>query len=133
MKTVPTDASVEEFLAGQSDATQTDCRIIEAMYRKATGDEPQMWGSSIVGYGKFIYEEKKKLEWFQGGFSPRKANLTLYAWGGFNRYPELLAKLGKHKTGMGCLYIRKLADVDQKVLRELIEIAMTYRGDNRLE
>lgn len=85
-----------------------------------------MWGSSIIGFGNvhLKYESGRELDWFTIGFSPRKQNLTLYVMGSFNPHTELLKKLGKHKTGVGCLYINKLADVDVKVLKELLKKAV---------
>ena len=82
-----------------------------------------MWGSSIVGFGSYHYKgaSGREGDWLVAGFSPRKQNLTLYVQGGFNVYADLLKKLGKHKTGVGCLYINKLSDVDAKVLQELLE------------
>jgi hypothetical protein len=82
-----------------------------------------MWGSSIVGFGEYHYKGKsgREGEWFITGFSPRKGNMTIYLSSGVNRHPDLLQKLGKHKTGVGCLYINKLADVDTKVLEEIIK------------
>lgn len=82
-----------------------------------------MWGTSIIGFGHthYIYESGREGDWFITGFSPRKHNLTLYVMGSFAPHTELLEKLGKHKTGVGCLYINKLQDVDIKVLKELIK------------
>jgi hypothetical protein len=88
-----------------------------------------MWGTSIVGFGRIHlkYESGRELDWFPIGFSPRKQNLTLYGMCGFNGHPDLLKKLGKHSLGVGCLYIKKLADVDLKVLKQLITKAAKYK------
>jgi uncharacterized protein YdhG (YjbR/CyaY superfamily) len=94
--------------------------------RKATGAEPKMWGTSIVGFGKYhyVYESGREGDWFLAGFSPRKQSLTLYLMGGLSRFAELLSKIGKHKTGKGCLYINKLQDVDLPTLRRLVEASV---------
>ncbi len=86
-----------------------------------------MWGASIVGFGnyRYKYQSEREGDWFVSGFSPRKQNLTLYVMSGFSRYDELLAKLGKHKTGKSCLYVNKLEDVDLDVLAEMIETSVT--------
>jgi hypothetical protein len=93
--------------------------------KKVTKAEPKMWGPAIVGFGeiRLKYDSGRELDWMIVGFSPRKANLTLYALGGSEK-PELMKRLGKHKTGKGCLYINKLSDVDIKVLEELVTQAV---------
>ena len=123
LKTRPTDASVAQFLAQQPDARRADCEAVLRMMEAATGEPAQMWGSSIVGFGRYAYTNstKKTYEWPLVGFSPRKNDLTLYIMPGFDGFAELMAKLGKHKTGKSCLYLKKLADVDRKVLEKLIK------------
>lgn len=126
-KTKPTTESVEKFLNGIADEQRRkDCFRIVEMMKAATKSEPQMWGTSIVGFGRhqYKYESGTKGEWPLVGFSPRKNDLTLYLMSGFLRYPELLGKLGKHKTGKGCLYIKKLEDVDESTLKSLIKQAV---------
>lgn len=124
LKTKPTTDSVEKFLNGIADEQRRrDCfRILEIM-KAATKAEPAMWGTSIVGFGRYNYkyESGTKGEWFLVGFSPRKQDLTLYIMSGLERYSELLKKLGKHKTGRACLYIKKLDDVDLLTLKQLIK------------
>ncbi len=124
-KTKPTNQPVEEFLNKVTPADKLiDSLTLLVMFQKITGEKPVMWGTSIVGFGKYHYKSersKQEGDWPLTGFSPRKQNLTLYLMGGFKDHTELLAKLGKHKTSVGCLYINKLADVDQKVLAKLIE------------
>jgi len=90
--------------------------------KKATRSDPKMWGSSIIGFGsrRLKYPSGREIDWMVVGFSPRKANLTLYLAGGLDQQAALLKKLGKHSTGKGCVYIKKLKDVDPKVLKELI-------------
>lgn len=123
LKTKVNDASVDVFLKGVKDeATREDCyKLIEIM-SKAAKAEPKMWGTSIVGFGSYRYKyaSGREGDWMLVGFSPRKQNLTLYIMSGFEEYNPLLKKLGKHATGKSCLYIKRLADVDMKVLRELV-------------
>jgi hypothetical protein len=123
IKTQKTGASVEDFLnAVENERRRSDgFRVLEIM-RQLSGEEPAMWGPSIVGFGSYTYKyaSGRSGDWPVVGFSPRKRNLTLYIMDGFEGYEELLARLGKHKTGKACLYINKLADVDEEVLRELI-------------
>src|SRR5437867_1236887 len=122
LKTKKNEASVEDFLNTIKDEQQRkDSFTILQMMKKATGDEPRMWGSAIIGFGnvQLKYESGRELDWFKMGFSPRKQNLTLYGVNGKGQ-AELLKKLGKHKTGKGCLYINKLTDVDTAVLKKII-------------
>ncbi len=122
LKTKLNNASVDKFLKGVKDEqTRADCYQIIEMMNKATKAEPKMWGTSIIGFGNIHlkYESGRELDWFPIGFSPRKQNITLYLMGGLEQ-AELLGKLGKYSTGKGCLYIKKLADVDVKVLNKLI-------------
>ena len=124
LKTKATNASVTDFLNSVADEQKRkDCFEIVKIMKQATKSDPKMWGPSIVGFGDYhyVYESGRENDWFLAGFSPRKQNLTLYLMSGFDRYNDLLKKLGKHSTGKGCLYIKKLADVDTKVLKELVE------------
>ena len=122
LKTKVNEASVEAFIDKQSADVAADCRIISKLMKKATGEEPKMWGASIVGYGRYAYEgaSGRSGEWMITGFSPRKTNLTVYIMMGFEKEAALMKKLGKHTTGKSCLYIKKLSDVDLKLLEELI-------------
>ena len=123
-KTKSNPASVEKFLNGVADEQRRqDCFRVLQLMKAATQTEPAMWGTSIVGFGRhrYKYEAGTKGEWFLVGFSPRKSDLTLYIMSGLERYGELLAKLGKHKTGKACLYIKKLDDVDLSTLKKMIE------------
>jgi len=123
LKTRPTTASVSDFLAQQPDARRADCEAVLRMMEAATGERAQMWGTGIVGFGRYAYTNstKKTFEWPLVGFSPRKNDLTLYIMPGFEGFAGLMARLGRHKTGKSCLYLKKLADVDAGVLQELIE------------
>jgi hypothetical protein len=124
LKTKPTDASVEDFIAGVEDeAKREDCRTLTVMMRRITGAEPVMWGPSIVGFGTYHYryESGREGDWMLAGFSPRRRELTVYVMAGFKGAEKVLTRLGKHRTSSGgCLYIKKLADIDLEVLEELV-------------
>src|SRR5262249_60124791 len=116
-----TAASVPRFLAGLDEERRADCEALVAMLRRVTQAEPRMWGTNIVGFGDhhLKYESGRELDWFLAGFSPRKAALTLYVMDGADLDAATAKRLGKHEKGGGCLYIRRLADVDRKVLEEI--------------
>jgi hypothetical protein len=123
LKTRPNGRSVEAFLRSvQDEHERRDARTLLRLMRKATGAAPEMWGDTIVGFGRYHYKGRsgREGEWFLTGFSPRKQNLTLYIMPGFDRYGELLKKLGRHKTGKSCLYIKSLSDVHLPTLETLI-------------
>ncbi len=127
LKTKPTADSVAKFLAAIPDKDdRADCKKIADMMAKVTKAKPKMWGSSIVGFGEYHYVGKSGREgdWFVVGLSPRKAAITVYLMGGLEQQTELLAKLGKHKAGKGCLYINKLADIDFGVLTKLAKASV---------
>ncbi|MCP4807294.1 MAG: hypothetical protein GY913_30660 [Proteobacteria bacterium] len=121
-KTAPTDASVEDHLAAIAEPRQSDCRAVAQLMTEVTGEEPVMWGPSIVGFGAYdyTYASGRIGSWPATGFANRKGTITLYIMGGFEPFQELLGRLGKHKAGKSCLYIRKLSDIDVDVLRELV-------------
>jgi hypothetical protein len=122
-KTKPTEVTVSAFLDTLTDETKrADAQVLIQLLQRATGEEPKMWGPSIVGFGSrhYKYATGREGDAPLAGFSPRKSAIVLYGLAGFDNAQELLAKLGKHTTGKGCLYVKKLADVDQKVLKELI-------------
>ena len=121
-KTKATEASVESYLSAiQDEARRKDCEDLAKLITRATRQQPKMWGSSIVGFGSYHYkyESGREGDSLLTGFSPRKQNLTLYLGPGLDN-KALMAKLGKHTTGKGCLYIKKLNDIDRSVLRDLI-------------
>lgn len=123
-KTTPTDQNVEQFLSTVEDERKRkDSFTILELMKQVTGMEPQMWGSSIVGFGSYHYKYESGREGDMPlvGFSPRKQNLTIYHSGGFEIVDNLLKKLGKYTTGKGCLYIKRLDDVDLPTLKSLIE------------
>lgn len=123
LKTKLNDASVEDFLNGVEDEGKRgdSFRVLEIM-REASGEEPRMWGSAIVGFGKhhLKYASGRELDSALVGFSPRKASLTLYITDGFAKYDEYMAKLGKFKSSKSCLYIKRLSDIDEEVLKDLV-------------
>ncbi len=128
-KTTPNDQDVEQFLNSVDDERKRkDSFTILELMKQVTGREPRMWGSSIVGFGSYhyTYESGREGDMPLAGFSPRKQNLTLYNMGGFERYDDLLKKLGKHTTGKGCLYIKRLDDVDLPTLKSLIEESVKH-------
>src|SRR6266566_4268731 len=134
LKTKVTNQSVTDFLGTiEPEQKRKDGFALLEMFQKVTGEEAVMWGTSIVGFGKYHYKSEKSAQegdWFLVGFSPRKQNLTLYILHGNDKNQELLAKLGKHKSSGGsmggCLYINKLSDVDLKVLTALIETSFQF-------
>ena len=128
-KTVENDGSVSDFINSVADETKkADCQKIDAMMREISGHAPKMWGKSIVGYGNYHYKyaSGREGDFMKIGFSPRAQNLTLYIMPGFDRYDEIMSRLGKHKTGKSCLYVKKLADVDEDVLKELMTESYGY-------
>jgi hypothetical protein len=123
LKTKPTNQSVDAFLSQVADEhRRQDCYTVLELMQQATGAAPTMWGDAIVGFGQthLRYASGRELDWFLTGFSPRKQNLTLYLSGGLANHEDVLQRLGKHKTGKGCLYINRLGDIDLSALRELI-------------
>ena len=128
LKTKPNDGDVEAFLAAVPDAQKrSDSLVLLELFRTVTGDPGKMWGTAIVGFGDhhYAYASGREGDWFVTGFSPRKQNLTIYCMGSFEQHQELLARLGKHKLGKGCLYINRLKDVELDVLRELLTVMVT--------
>lgn len=125
IKTKETDQSVEAYINNLPDAQQrADSLQLVAMMQKASGTEPKMWGSSIIGFGINRYKSPRtgrEVDWFKIGFSPRKANLSLHLVFDLQTQADALSKLGKHKTGVGCLYVNKLEDIDLAVLEKLIK------------
>lgn len=129
LKTKPTHSSVEEFFRAIPDeARRLDCLEVARIMEAATGSQPKMWGPSIVGFGdyRYKYESGREGEWFLTGLSPRKKDLTLYIMPGFDRYEDLMSKLGRFKTGKSCLYLRQLDDVDKEVLTVLIRESVDH-------
>jgi hypothetical protein len=123
LKTRPTGEEVEAFLATiTEEQKRQDAETLVEIMQRLTGAAPRMWGAGIIGFGNYHYRyaSGREGDWFLVGFSPRKANLSLYIMAGFDQYEALMARLGKFKTGKSCLYVKKLADINQPVLEELI-------------
>ena len=123
LKTKPTGENVEDFLNSvEHPVRKADGLLLLELMKEVTGDEPIMWGPSIIGFGSvhYKYTSGRELDWFKTGFSPRKRSLTIYSTTGYAKHEVLLAKLGKHRLGKGCLYINKMADIDKEVLKKLI-------------
>jgi hypothetical protein len=131
IKTKETSASVEDFINSVKDeAKRKDSFVLLKLMQNASKEKPKMWGSSMIGFGNKIYKSPatgREVEWFKIGFSPRKANLSLHLVLDIKKYAAELKKLGKHKTGAGCLYINKLDDIDLKVLEKLINTAVKIK------
>ncbi|HET6989099.1 MAG TPA: DUF1801 domain-containing protein [Kribbella sp.] len=121
-KTQKTDASVEDYLAGIAGGRGEDARALNDLMIEVTGLEPAMWGPSIIGYGDrhLVSARGREVDWFDIGFAARKQALTIYLSYGLEGYGDLLGKLGPHTTGVGCLYVKRLADVDSGILTELV-------------
>ena len=129
MKTFPTDADVVKFLSAvENDQRRKDSLEVLDIMKEITGEKAVMWGPSIIGFGQYHYkyESGREGDMLITGFSPRKTSLTVYIMPGFDRYDQLMSKLGKFKTGKSCLYIKKLDEIDRDVLRQLIRESYAY-------
>ena len=132
-KTTTTGASVTEFLKSIADPQQrADAKKVGAIMRRVTGKRAKMWGPSIVGYGTYHYkyDSGREGDFMITGYSPRKQALTVYVMAGFSKFEPLMKKLGKYKTGKSCLYIKRLADVDENVLEKLIDGSVKHMRKN---
>lgn len=131
IKTKPTDLSVEDYISSVADEQKRkDSFTILKLMEKLSGEKPKMWGTSMIGFGDLRYKSPatgREVDWFKIGFAPRKANLSLHLAFDVNKHSEVLQKLGKHKTGSGCLYINKLEDINLEVLEELIVEALKMK------
>lgn len=129
MKTVPTDQPVDSFLGTVTDtARRRDADAVCAMMRRVTGEEPVMWGDSIVGFGRYdyTYESGRSGSFLITGFSPRKSALSIYIMPGFEPFAALMDKLGKYRTGKSCLYLKRLSDVDPDILETLVRDSVAW-------
>jgi len=129
LKTKLNDASVDDFLnAIKDEQVRQDCRTIAEIMQKAAKAEPKMWGSSIVGFGSYHYKyaSGREGDWMLTAFSPRKQNITLYIYGGFEGYDDLMAQLGKYSCGKSCVYIKRLSDVHLPTLKKLIKTSVKH-------
>jgi Domain of unknown function (DU1801) len=126
-KTQPTGADVTAFLdAVEPPSKAEDARRLDALFQRVSGFQPSLWGSSIIGYGRYHYRyaSGREGEYLATGFAPRKAALSIYILPGYTDFSAILARLGKHKTGKSCVYVNKLADIDMDVLGELIRAGL---------
>ena len=129
LKTKRTDESVDAFLDSVVDESRRkDCRRVLEIMKRVTGEEPRMWGPSMIGFGTYHYRyaSGREGDWFITGFSSRKNDLTLYIMSGFSRFDDLTSRLGQYKTGKSCLYIKRLSEVDEAVLEELVAESVSY-------
>lgn len=128
-KTVPTDASVQAYLDAIDDhARRADCERIAAIMSAATDRAPKMWGAGIVGFGEYHYkyDSGREGDWCLTGFSSRKSAISLYIMPGFKAFDDLMTRLGKHKTGKSCLYVKRLSDIDEDVLGQLVAESVAW-------
>lgn len=128
-KTKATSASVEDFINSiQDEQKRKDSLVLFELMKNATGEEPKLWGDSLIGFGQVRIKSPtsgREVDWLRLGFSPRKANLSLYISGNIkNQHAEALKKLGKHKTGVGCLYINKMEDINLNILKGMLETSL---------
>ena len=129
LKTKETNASVDDFIASiDNEVRRSDAEKVLAIYKRVTGEEPKMWGPAIVGFGNGVlkYPDGREIDWMLAAFSPRKQNMTLYVICDSRKQPALLEKLGKHTTSVACLYIKRLSDVDEKVLEAIVKDAYEH-------
>jgi len=133
LKTKKNDKSVNDFLASiENLEKRNDSMAILEMMKNIVSEEPSMWGDSIIGFGihHYKYASGREIDWFKIGFSPRKKNITIYFMTGHTHNDQKLNALGKHKTGVGCLYINKLKDIDEDILKELIVDSINHINKN---
>ena len=126
-KTVAESADPKAFISSvEHPVRRADAEMLMALFSEVTGYDAVMWGSSIIGFGKYhyVYDSGREGDFLATGFSPRKSNLSIYIMPGYQDYGDILARLGKHKMGKSCLYVNKLADIDLDVLQELIRVGL---------
>jgi len=126
-KTRPTTQTAADFIAAVDHPTRrADAVVMDAMFQNITGWKPRMWGPSMVGYGSYhyTYDSGRSGDFLATGFSPRKANMSIYIMPGYADFSDILARLGKHKIGKSCLYVNKLADIDMNVLQDLVRAGL---------
>lgn len=133
LKTKKNDSSVMDFIKSvDSDEKREDSLVLLKLYEDVTGEKAVMWGDSIIGFGSYHYKSersKQEGDWPLIGFSPRKQQLTLYFMDGFDKYKDDLEKLGKHKVSVGCLYLKRLSEIDMSVLREMVSKSFKFMKD----
>lgn len=125
LKTKATSMSVPAFIKTLPEREKrSDCLALLKIFKAATGEKPKLWGDAIIGFGKYHYKSERSTQegdWPLTGFSPRKQNLTIYIMPGFKEYGDILKNLGKHKTSVSCLYVKRLSDINAKLLEKLIK------------
>lgn len=129
LKTQPSEQDIDTFLAAVEDEKRReDCRTVVALMAEVTGEAPRLWGGSMIGFGSYhyVYDSGREGDWFLTGVSPRKQSLTLYILPGHERYPDLMERLGRCRTGKSCIYVKSLEDIDTEVLRELVERSVRH-------
>lgn len=130
-KTKPTDQSLLDYLNSiEPEKRRLEGLRLNEIYEEATGDKGVLWGNSIVGYGSYhyTYESGREGDAPRTGFSPRKSKLSIYIMGGHSRYEKEMSNLGKFKTGKSCVYVNKLEDINEEVLKKLIKVSYDYMG-----
>lgn len=135
-KTVPTRASVEAFLRKvPGEERRRDCEVLVEMMSQATGARPVLWGDDIVGFGAYhyVYASGREGDWPLVGFSPRKSDLSLYIVPGLDAFAPLLSRLGRHRAGKSCLYVKRLDDVDLKVLCRIVKDSVAMMAAKRTD
>jgi predicted CopG family antitoxin len=135
-KTKPTKESVDDFISKVADEKRrNDCQNVLKIMKEVVQAEPEMWGTSIVGFGRYRQKGSngKEVEWMIMGFSPRKTDLTLYILPGVESFPDIMSRLGKHKTGKSCIYLKKLDDIDLNVLKELASKSLEVMSEKRVD
>ncbi len=136
LKTKPNQSSVTAFIDKVPDPKRREeCRLVLKIMEDATKAKPEMWGTSIVGFGRYRYKyaSGREGDWMMTGFSPRKDSLTLYIMPGLEAFSDLMDRLGKYKTGKSCLYIKNLDDVNISILRRLVKKSVGYLGKHRID
>lgn len=136
LKTTVTNASVDDFINSIVDEQRrNDCRSLMKLFERITGEKGKMWGSSIVGYGKYSYtrSDGHTYEFMATGFSPRAQNLTIYNLPGYNIHPDLMSKLGAYKLGKSCLYVKKLSDIDLEILNTILKDGFEFISGKHLD
>lgn len=128
IKTKPTTANIEEFISKiENEQKRKDSFVLYEMMKKISSEKPVLWSNSIIGFGIKRYKSPatgREVDWMEIGFAPRKTNLSIYLTSGVKKHAESLKKLGKHKTGSGCLYINKLEDIDLNILKKMIAASL---------
>lgn len=133
LKTQPGAEDAQKMISEIKDEQRRkDCEYLLQFFNDVTGENPQVWGGSMIGYGSYTYKTKgnKEGEWFKVGFANRKTSLTIYVVSGYEREAELMKSLGKFKTGKSCLYVNRLDDIDLELLKEIVQKSYQWMNEN---